>query len=109
NAWAIHSRATRMADGGMGLIARGAVIWPVVVPLFAAALTLLLRRHQVAQRTVMEVATAAMFLSSLLLLRQVASGDVLVMTFGGWPTPFGVSFTADRLGAALSAVTGMIG
>lgn len=98
-----------MADGAMGLIARGAVIWPVIVPLFAAALTLLARRHQATQRTVMEVATAAMFLSSLLLLRQVANGDVVVMRFGGWSSPFGVSFAADRLGAALSAVTGMIG
>lgn len=99
----------RMADGLAGIVVGGAVIWPVLVPLVAAAFTLLLRRHQLAQRTVMEVATVLTLLASLLLLQRVARGEVVVMTFGGWPRPFGVSFMADRLGAALSVVTGVIG
>src|SRR5690606_24698598 len=36
-----------------------------------------------------------------------ASG-ALVLTFGGWAPPFGISFVADRLGAAMVVVTGTL-
>ncbi len=81
----------------------------MAVPLAAAALTTLLRRRPALQRGVMEGGVALMLASSLLLLARAARGDVLVVNFGGWGAPFGVTFVADRLGAALAAVAGIVG
>ncbi|HEX5580699.1 MAG TPA: proton-conducting transporter membrane subunit [Gemmatimonadaceae bacterium] len=86
----------------------GAVLWPVAVPLAGAALALLLRKRATLQRTVMEVAVVAMLVASALLLARVAGGDVLAMAFGGWPSPFAITFVADRLSATMSLVASLI-
>jgi multicomponent Na+:H+ antiporter subunit D len=97
-----------VADGLAAVVTGGAAIWPVAVPLGAAALTVLLRRHQALQRAVMEGGVLLMLVASLLLLARAARGEVVTMAFGGWGAPFGVTFVVDRLAAALSAVSGMV-
>lgn len=89
-------------------IARGAAVWPVAIPLIGAALTLLFRRSPRIQRGVMEGGVMLMLGASVSLLVRVARDDVAVMAFGGWGAPFGITFVADRLGAALSLVTGIV-
>jgi multicomponent Na+:H+ antiporter subunit D len=89
-------------------IAGGAAVWPVAIPLLGAALTLLLRRSPSVQRGVMEGSVVLMLGASVSLLVGVARGDVMVMAFGGWGAPFGITFVADRLGAVLSLVTGIV-
>jgi len=83
-------------------------LWPVAIPLGAAAITLLLRRWPAAQRTVMEVAVAAMLTASALVLARVAQGSPIVLNFGGWGAPFGVTFVADALSAMLCTAAGVI-
>jgi multicomponent Na+:H+ antiporter subunit D len=90
------------------VLTAGAALWPVAIPLAAAAITLLLRRRPAVQRTVMEVAVAAMLASAVLLLARVAGGAPVVMDFGGWGAPFGVTFVADALSAALCTVAGTV-
>jgi multicomponent Na+:H+ antiporter subunit D len=89
-------------------LAAGAALWPVAVPLGAAALTLLLRRRPALQRGVMEGAVALMLAASVLLLARVARGGVAVVDFGGWGAPFGVTFVADGLSAALCTTAGVV-
>ncbi|HJR66195.1 MAG TPA: proton-conducting transporter membrane subunit [Gemmatimonadaceae bacterium] len=89
-------------------IARGIAVWPVAIPLLGAAITLLLRRSPFLQRGVMEASVTLMLGASVSLLVHVARGDVAIMAFGGWGAPFGITFVADRLGAALSLVTGIV-
>jgi multicomponent Na+:H+ antiporter subunit D len=86
----------------------GLSVWPVVVPLAASALTLLLRRWPVVQRTVMEVAVAITLAAAAFLLAQVRGGDALVMRFGGWERPFAVTFVADTLSAALCTTSSIV-
>ena len=86
----------------------GAALWPVAIPLGAAAITLLLRRRPAVQRAVMEAAVAMMLASCALLLARVARGVPIVMSFGGWGAPFGVTFVADTLSAALCTVAGVV-
>ena len=86
----------------------GLAVWPVVIPLLAAALTLLVRRWPSAQRTVMEVAVATTLVAATLLLARVRAGDTLVMRFGGWDRPFAVTFVADALSAALCTTSGVV-
>jgi multicomponent Na+:H+ antiporter subunit D len=89
-------------------LADGMALWPVAVPLAAAALTVLLRRRPALQQGVMEAAVVLMLVSSALLLARVAGGAVRAVNFGGWGAPFGVTFIADGLSAALSTAAGIV-
>ena len=84
------------------------VLWPVFIPLIGAALCMMLWRRPAAQRLVQLIALALMLLASLALLRAVMAEGVIALTFGGWNAPFGISFVADRLGAAMVTVTGIL-
>jgi multicomponent Na+:H+ antiporter subunit D len=86
----------------------GLAVWPVVVPLAAAALTVLLRRWPALQRGVMEGAVATMLVAAALLLARTTSGETLVMRFGGWARPFGVTFVADVLSATLCVAASIV-
>ena len=89
-------------------IADGLALWPVAIPLAAAALTVLLRHRPRLQRGVMEASVALMLAADVLLLARVARGPAIVLDFGGWGAPFGVTFVADGLGAALCTVAGIV-
>ncbi|HEX6632180.1 MAG TPA: proton-conducting transporter membrane subunit, partial [Gemmatimonadaceae bacterium] len=86
----------------------GLAIWPVIIPLGAAALTVLVRRRPALQRGVMEVAVVAMLVAAALLLDRTSSGETLVAEFGGWGRPFGVTFVADVLSATLCTAAGVV-
>ncbi|HEU4630036.1 MAG TPA: proton-conducting transporter membrane subunit [Gemmatimonadaceae bacterium] len=86
----------------------GLAVWPVAIPLGAAALTLLLRRRPALQRGVMEAAVGLTLIAAIALLARAARGETLVMAFGGWGAPFGITFVADALGAALCATAGVV-
>jgi multicomponent Na+:H+ antiporter subunit D len=90
------------------VLAGGLAIWPVVIPLGAAALTVILRRWPGVQRGVMEAAVTAMLIASALLLLRTRSGEAVVMKFGGWSKPFGVTFVADALSASLCTTAGIV-
>jgi multicomponent Na+:H+ antiporter subunit D len=89
-------------------VADGAALWPVAIPLAAAASTLLLRRWPALQRGVMEAAVVLMLVADVLLLARVADGVAAVLNFGGWGAPVGVTFVADGLSAALCTVAGLV-
>ena len=90
-------------------LAAGLAIWPVIIPLGAAALTLLLRRWPTLQRGAMEVSVGAMLVAATLLLARTSSGEAIVMKFGGWDRPFAVTFVADALSAVLCVAAGIVG
>jgi multicomponent Na+:H+ antiporter subunit D len=84
------------------------LLWPIVVPLLASALCAVVWTHPKVQRWISMAATVVMATVSLALVAEVMRQNLLVMTFGGWPAPFGISFVADRLGAAMVAITGIL-
>ena len=86
----------------------GLAIWPVIIPLAAAALTVLLRRRPALQRGVMETGVAAMLVAAALLLERTVGGETLVAKFGGWGRPFGVTFVADALSATLCTAASVV-
>ena len=65
-------------------LADGLALWPVAIPLAAAALTVLFRRRPALQRGIMEAAVALMLAAAALLLARVARGATVVLDFGGW-------------------------
>ena len=90
------------------LVTGSVALWPVAIPLAAAGLTLLLRRRPLLQRSVMELAVVLMLGAATMLFVSVSSGTAATVRFGGWSAPFGITFVADQLNAALSVVTGIV-
>ena len=77
---------------------------PIVVPLLAAAITVVLGRRRRAQRAVTVAALAGVLGVSIALLVGADEDSVLVMDAGGWAAPLGISYVVDRL-AAIMLVT----
>ena len=90
------------------VLADGLALWPVAIPLGAAAVAMLLRRRPTLTRGVLEAAVVLMLAAATMLLMRVARGETVGLKFGGWGAPFGVTFVADRLSAALCTVTGIV-
>jgi len=124
-----------LAAGGVGGLGGGAVgglggpvggqltdlgphlpILPIIVPLVAAAIMLLLdERMRNAKATIGTLATFALVIVSLMLIRtvtgQVTDGgaQVLVYRLGDWAAPFGIVLVVDRLAALMVLVTSVLG
>ena len=95
------------------LLATHGPVLPVVLPLLAGALLLLLEsaRSQALQRWVPWVsatATFALLALAALLLRQASGGEVQAYLVGNWPAPFGISLALDRLGALMVLLTAAV-
>jgi multicomponent Na+:H+ antiporter subunit D len=90
------------------VVTGGLALGPVLIPLGAAAVTLLLRRALRVQRAIMETGVALMLAAAVLLLTRAARGEIVVGEFGGWGAPFGITFVADTLGAALCTTAGIV-
>ena len=85
-----------------------AIVLPVALPLLGAALLVMLRsaRDLVAVfATVIALATAY---SDYELLSRVLWEGPVSMTMGGWLPPFGISFTADIMGAGLAMIGALV-
>jgi len=84
------------------------LLWPVIVPLAAAAICALLWHRPGLQRWTSLVALVLMLGASIALLVRVETEGTQVIAFGGWPIPFGIVFVADRLGAAMAVITAVL-
>ena len=84
------------------------VVWPVLIPLATAALTGLLWAWPKAQRSVGFIGLLLLFAASVTLTVVVIREGVIASQFGGWPAPFGISFVADPISAALVAISGLL-
>jgi multicomponent Na+:H+ antiporter subunit D len=81
---------------------------PVIMPLFGAAVALLIRRHPHLQRAVSLLVLGATLAVAVALLALTATGDPLVVTVGGWPAPLGIVLVADRLAALMLVVSAAV-
>jgi multicomponent K+:H+ antiporter subunit D len=89
---------------------------PILVPLAASGLMLLLdERRQRAKRAIGVAATLALILISILLLHDVIAGGIeggratRTYLIGDWPSPFGIVLVVDWLSALMLALTSIIG
>lgn len=80
------------------------VALPVLVPLVAAALMLIVR-PLLAQRTISGMALLASLVTSITVLVDVwGDGPVKVVRLGGWPGEFAITMVADRLASVMVVV-----
>ena len=84
------------------------VALPVVLPLVAAGLTLVLVRHPVLQRTVSTVTLASVAGIAALLTYQADQHGPQAIWVGAWAEPLGIALVADRLSALMLLVSALV-
>lgn len=80
------------------------VLLPIVLPLAAAAVGLLLLRHRPRAMALLALAAMAggVWASWALVSAVNAGGAPVVLHVGGWRAPFGINLVADHLGAMMA-------
>ena len=86
------------------------LVLPIVIPLAAAAVSLVVGRSIAWQRTLAVVGTTALLVAGLALLATLARGEGVAATqIGDWPAPFGITLVADLFSAIMIALAGLMG
>lgn len=85
------------------------VIVPVVGPLLAAALAVMLRGWPRSQPAIAITTLAAVLLADVALLARAFLDGPVTMVMGRWHAPFGIAFTVDTLGAMLALAAAVAG
>ena len=84
-------------------------IAPVLLPLLAGILLLLLRQPNLTLRRALSVvAVVAQIGLALALMTAVSDGEILVYALGHWPAPFGIVLVADQLAAWMLVITALL-
>ena len=78
---------------------------PVVIPLVAAATTLLATRSLALKRIISILAAAASTAVAIALVAVVDADGAIVVSTGGWAPPIGIALVADRLAVLLLATS----
>ena len=81
---------------------------PVVIPLFGAAMTLLMARRPRAQRFVSVTVLVATLAVAVALLVHTAGHGPLVVEVGGWRAPLGIVLVADKLASLMLVVSAAV-
>jgi len=85
------------------------VIAPLLLPLLAGIVLLLLRHLDIGLRRAISVAAVLVELAlAVALLTTVTNGVTLVYAVGHWPAPYGIVLVADRLSAWLLVTTALL-
>ena len=85
------------------------IILPLLLPLAAGVLNLLLTKSGSGpQRLVSLIAVAGLLPVAILLLKLADSGATSVYQLGNWPAPFGITLVVDRLSALLLLLTAIM-
>lgn len=89
------------------------IMLPILLPLAAGALMLMLDDRQRAAKAFINVFTTLLLvvLGTLMVMRAAAPSDILAVTYpiGNWPVPFGIVLVADRLSAMMVLLTAVLG
>ena len=81
---------------------------PFIVPLFAAAISVLLGRYRWAQRVISVASLTAVLGISIALLLGVDDEGIVVHRAGGWSAPLGITLAVDRLAALMLVVSSFV-
>jgi multicomponent Na+:H+ antiporter subunit D len=84
------------------------LVAPVVLPFATAALLVLLGQRLALQRVISVASTFVLLTLSIVLLIQVAAGNIFAVQAGNWSAPFGITFVADPLSAIMVVINGIM-
>ena len=80
----------------------------VLIPLFAAALTLVIGRRARVQRIVAALALTSVLVIGVVMLLAVDGDGALVVDVGAWPVPYGIVLVVDRLSALMVVISALV-
>jgi multicomponent K+:H+ antiporter subunit D len=84
-------------------------VLPVVLPLLAGALLVLLARAPIGVRRIVGLSASGLqLLLAVLLLREASSGEVSVYLLGNWPSWAGIVLVVDRLAALMLVLAALL-
>ena len=81
---------------------------PVILPLAAIVLLLFTYRMKRLQQWISIISMSAITLQAVMIMNRVVLDGPFAAQAGGWPAPFGITFTADLLSAILLLATGFL-
>ncbi|WP_148571393.1 Na+/H+ antiporter subunit D [Nocardioides caldifontis] len=84
------------------------VALPVIVPLLAAGLSLVLVRRPSLQRMVSIIALVAVAAVAAVLVVRADQDGPQALWIGGWPEPLGIALVADRLSSLMLLVSALV-
>ncbi len=84
------------------------LILPVLIPLLTAILLLFLVRTRRTQRWISVLSVLAHLGVSIALLSKIGKEGAMALHVGGWPAPYGIAFTADRMSAMLLVAASLV-
>ena len=82
---------------------------PLIIPLAAAVLGLLVWNQRKLQRWIGIGATALLTLVGAVILAQVQQHGIITAQSGNWPAPFGITLVADLFSSLMLVGTGIMG
>ena len=85
------------------------LVFPVIVHLFTAILSLFFWRKTIAQRMISIIGSFLAMLVAIGLFAKVWGGGILTMQAAGWEAPFGISFVADVFSSSMVLLTSFSG
>lgn len=84
------------------------LLMPILIPMFAAALSMIIWRHRTLQRWVSVLTNSALLIAALILFNDVYHNGIQVTHLGGWEAPFGISLVADLLAVIMVTVSAFV-
>ncbi|OFW17993.1 MAG: NADH/ubiquinone/plastoquinone [Acidobacteria bacterium RIFCSPLOWO2_02_FULL_59_13] len=85
------------------------LVLPLLIPLAAAAVSLLAWRWPHWQQRLSSVGAVAMLATGIALLENVRRGGIQAVQIGDWPAPFGITLVADLFSAIMVVIAGLVG
>lgn len=84
------------------------LLMPVLIPMLAAAISMVLWKHQTLQRWISVFSNFALLVAAGTLFTTVYNDGIQVITLGGWDAPFGISLVADLLAVIMVTVSAVV-
>jgi multicomponent Na+:H+ antiporter subunit D len=85
------------------------LVAPVILALLTGTVAALFMRWRTFSMQVIWVGAVVQVVAAIALLMGVLEEGIVAVSVGSWPAPFGISFVADNLSAAMVLITAIIG
>jgi multicomponent Na+:H+ antiporter subunit D len=85
-----------------------ALVLPIIVPMFTAAIMLLAPRRPALQRWIGLAGALAQLARAVAVFDRVKGSGIQMFQISGWPAPFGITLVADLLSALLLVAVGIV-
>ena len=85
------------------------LVWPILIPLLSAAVSVLLWRRPRIQRIVATLGALCLLAASVLVFAAVSRSGIIAIQVGNWPAPYGITVVADLFSAIMLVLSASIG